>query len=148
MEIERKFLVRALPDLSEVPFSDLSQAYIFEAPAIRVRKDGDAYELTVKGPGHIAHAELNLPLTEEAYEKLLKKTEGIPVTKRRYRIPYGAYTIELDVFSGAHEGLVIAEVEFPSLAEAEAFAPPSWFGADVSLDPRYKNSYLALHTDT
>ena len=51
--------------------------------------------------------------------------------------------IELDVFHGRLEGLVYAEVEFPSLAAAESFKKPEWFGRDVSADSRYRNGYLS-----
>ena len=65
------------------------------------------------------------------------------VMKTRCRIPLGNYTAELDIFHGAHEGLLLVEVEFPSVEAANAFVPPAWFGDDVSGDPRYRNSYLA-----
>ena len=52
--------------------------------------------------------------------------------------------IELDVFSGAHDGLVLAEVEFESTEALEAFEPPEWFGPEVTDDGRYTNAGLAL----
>lgn len=39
---------------------------------------------------------------------------------------YAHLTIELDVFSGVYDGLILAEVEFPTVEEAEAFVPPEW----------------------
>ena len=65
-------------------------------------------------------------------------------TKKRYLIPYDKYTIELDVFENEYQGLIIAEVEFKSMEEADAFAPPEWFGEDVSKDKNYTNAHLAL----
>lgn len=41
-------------------------------------------------------------------------------------------TIELDVFEGHYDGLILAEVEFASEEEAKAFNPPAWFGEDVT----------------
>ncbi len=52
--------------------------------------------------------------------------------------------IELDVFSGAHDGLVLAEVEFESSATLHAYEAPEWFGAEVTEDSRYNNAALAL----
>ena len=52
-------------------------------------------------------------------------------------------TAELDIFHGMHNGLILVEVEFPSVEVADAFVAPAWFGEDVSADPRYRNSYLA-----
>ena len=145
MEIERKFLIKSLPgDLSEYYSTLIEQAYLCGRPVIRVRRDGDQYYMTYKGGGLIAREEYNLPLTEDAYEHLLAKADGRIITKRRYRIPFGTYTIELDVFSGAYEGLILAEVEFESLADARQFIPPDWFAEDVSENPLYHNSVMAL----
>ncbi|MBQ6551286.1 MAG: CYTH domain-containing protein [Lachnospiraceae bacterium] len=145
MEIERKFLVNKLPeDLESYPSALIEQGYLSGSPVVRVRQDGDSYYLTYKGAGLVAREEYNLPLTAVSYAHLLKKADGRIITKRRYRIPYLRYVIELDVFSGDFDGLVIAEVEFESLEDADAFTPPDWFGEDVSRDLRYHNSVMAL----
>jgi adenylate cyclase len=39
----------------------------------------------------------------------------------------------------------VAEVEFSSASESRRFAPPPWFGAEVTEDEHYKNANLALH---
>ena len=84
---------------------------------------------------------------EQAYKHLLEKADGIVLTKDRYRIPmtgtYAHLTIELDVFSGVYSGLVLAEVEFPTVEEAEAFVPPEWFTEDVTMSGEYQNSRLS-----
>ena len=77
---------------------------------------------------------------------LLAKADGRILTKRRYEIPIEgtALTIELDIFSGVYEGLILAEVEFPTEEEALAFVPPSWFGREVTYSGEYQNSVLAM----
>ena len=40
------------------------------------------------------------------------------IEKTRYRIRYGSYTIELDVFHGKHEGIEISLHSFPQQAGA------------------------------
>jgi len=35
------------------------------------------------------------------------------------------------------------EVEFDSEPDARLFVPPSWFGQEVTGDPRYQNAALA-----
>jgi CYTH domain-containing protein len=40
--------------------------------------------------------------------------------------------IELNVFRGNLEGLVLAEVEFPSREKSEEFESPDWFGEEVT----------------
>ena len=51
--------------------------------------------------------------------------------------------IELDVFKAPYEGLLLAEVEFPSEEAAKAYEPPKWFGEDVTYQTRYHNSTLS-----
>lgn len=144
MEIERKFTVKQLPeDLERYPQKRIEQGYLCTDPVVRVRCKGDEYWLTCKGKGFLVREEFELPLTKEAYEGLLAKTEGIVIRKMRYHIPWEGYTIELDVFDPPHAPLVIAEVEFPSVDQAENFAPPDWFDLDVTNDPAYSNSNLS-----
>ena len=143
VEIERKFKVNEMPDLSQYKFKELTQGYLNRNPVVRVRKEDDEYYLTYKGKGLLEHEEYNLPLNKESFDNLIKKLDGKIITKKRYLIPYDKYTIELDIFEGDLSGLVIAEVEFESKEEAMAFNAPSWFGEDVTNDPSYSNSKLS-----
>ena len=54
--------------------------------------------------------------------------------------------IELDIFAAPFDGLIIAEVEFPSVEAAHAFVAPAWFDEDVTNDPAYHNSNLSRRT--
>lgn len=143
MEIERKFTIKELPDLSNYSFHIMEQGYLNTDPVVRVRKEDDNYYLTYKGKGLLAREEYNLPLNEEAYCHLVEKSDGIIIRKKRYLIPYEKYTIELDIFKEPYENLIIAEVEFESEEEAVRFQPPAWFEEDVTLDRRYHNSNLS-----
>ncbi len=143
MEIERKFTVTALPDLKEYKFLKIQQAYLCTEPVVRIRREGEKYYMTYKGKGFLEREEYNLPLTRTAYEHLLEKADGNVITKNRYLIPYDSHTIELDIFEGVFQGLIIAEVEFSSRSEASLFAPPEWFNEDVTYKPEYHNSYLS-----
>ena len=142
MEIERKFKVRSLPKLSEYKYHEIEQAYINDSPVIRVRKEDDTYYMTYKGSGMLKREEYNLPLNKESYDNLSGFTKHRIISKRRYLIPYEGHTIELDVFLGELEGLIIAEVEFDSVEEAGEFISPDWFGEDVTYDKNYHNSNL------
>ena len=151
MEIEKKFLIQSLKDvpgdISDYDYHDLEQGYLSTAPVVRVRKEDDTYYLTYKGSGMLVREEYNLPLTKESYEHLVQKADGIVIKKRRYLIPLdGGLTCELDVFCGKYEGLLLAEVEFSSEEEANAFVPPAWFGSDVTFDSRYHNSNMSKAT--
>ncbi len=148
MEIERKFLIPQLPeDLESYPHTRIWQGYLCARPTLRIRKEisgeTEEYTLTYKGKGMMAREETNLPLSRHGFLHLVGKIDGVPIEKTRYRIPLDAYVIELDIFEGHHEGIWMAEVEFPTLEEAEAFTAPDWFGPEVTNDHRYHNVWLA-----
>lgn len=150
MEIERKYLIEDLPaGYKGYPSRHIQQAYLCTNPVVRIRKEDETCYLTYKGKGLLAREEYNLPLNDAAYAHLLEKADGIVLTKRRYLIPLGhreGLTIELDVFEGVYEGLVLAEVEFPTEEEALKFTPPEWFGRDVTFSGEYQNSKLSQGT--
>ena len=158
MEIERKYLVRSLPDnLEQYEHIEIEQAYLCTSPTLRIRRMGDAYILTVKerlraGSTAIHNREEEFALSAQSYQQLLSKCDSGRVSKTRYRIDlrqqtgdgsYVGLTAELDIFHGRHDGLLLVEVEFPNTDTANAFVPPEWFGEDVSSDPCYRNSFLA-----
>ncbi len=145
MEIERKFIPRWLPqNLDQYAYHDIEQGYLCTDPTIRIRKMDHTYFLTCKSAGMMAHTEYEIPLSQESYEHLRKKTDGILITKRRYLLPLDdTHTIELDIFHGSLEGITLAEVEFASIEEADSFTPPDWFGEDVTYDSRYHNSEMS-----
>ena len=127
MEIERKFLISSLPDdLESYPFHLIEQGYLNTDPVVRVRRQDNEFYLTYKGKGFLAREEYNLPLNREAYEHLITKADGNIICKKRYLIPIkdSDLTIELDVFEGAFAPLILAEVEFTSVEEAESLHPP------------------------
>ena len=145
MEIERKFLIRQLPEhLEQYPCRHIEQGYLCTNPVVRIRKQDDAYFLTYKSGGLMAREEYNLPLTKESYEHLKEKIDGRLITKKRYVIPLkDSLFIELDIFSGDLAPLMLAEVEFPDEETANHFTPPKWFGEDVTFSSSYHNSTLS-----
>ena len=159
MEIERKFTVKKLPDdLEKYICHIIEQAYLNTDPVVRVRRQDDEYYMTYKGKGLLAREEYNLPLNEVSYYHLRDKADGNVISKKRYVIPItnptftSDYTenidqlslcVELDIFDAPFAPLVIAEVEFPSEAAANAFLPLDWFDQDVTHDPAYHNSNLS-----
>lgn len=60
MEIERKYLIRELPEnLETYAYHDIEQAYLCTAPVVRIRRQDDRYILTYKSSGMMAHEEYN-----------------------------------------------------------------------------------------
>ena len=153
MEIEKKFTISKLPEqLEQYPCIHIEQGYLCTGPVVRIRKANDSYILTYKNKTGIdedaiqtkVHNEVELPLTEEAYQHLRSKVDGKIIEKRRYVIPLeDGLKAELDVFGGYLEGLVFAEVEFSDIEQATSFQKPEWFAEDVSRDYRYSNTYLS-----
>ena len=147
-EIERKWLIRELPEgIEGFPHKEYVQGYLCTEPTVRVRREGDEYVLTYKGAGLLKREEYNLPLTEASFRHLITKCDGRLIHKTRYFIPVKdkeGLMIELDIYKEELSGLMTAEIEFPSEAEAMAFEAPDWFSEDVSLRPEYKNSALAM----
>jgi adenylate cyclase len=148
MEIERKFLVPEPPDgIDSQRSGRIEQGYLAigkSGEQVRLRRVGDELSLTVKrGRGEV-RTEEEVGLREDQFEHLWPLTEGRRVVKTRHWIPAGDRTIELDVYEGSLDGLLTAEVEFPSEAESHAFEPPPWFGEEVTDDDRYKNESLAV----
>jgi adenylate cyclase len=149
IEIERKFLVPEPPaDLSRWPATAIDQGYLAigaDGTEVRVRRrDGAAAVLTIKSSGGRSRVEEELHLEPDRFERLWPLTEGRRIEKTRYEIPAGHdLVIELDVYAGGLDGLVVAEVEFDSDEAADAFDPPPWFGPEVTEDARYKNQRLA-----
>jgi adenylate cyclase len=149
VEIERKFVVAELPaELGDHPGQRIEQGYLAIAPdgvEVRVRRRAGQATLTVKsGPGHV-RTEEELALDDRRFESLWALTDGRRISKARHEIPLAdGLTAELDVYDGAHDGLLTVEIEFPSLEASEAFAPPPWVGAEVTGDARYANQSLAL----
>ncbi len=147
MEIERKFLIKKLPEnIDKYDFHLIEQAYLTTDPVIRVRKEDDSYYMTYKGSGLLSREEYNLPLTKEAYKTLASKADGNVISKKRVLIPYEKYTIELDIFEAPFAPLILAEVEFESIEEAKAFKGPEWFSEDVTNDTNYHNSTMSRMT--
>ena len=147
MEIERKFLI----DMERLPFRPedfpcrhIEQGYLCTAPVVRIRRDNEEYFLTYKSKGLMVRVEYNFPLTKEAYEHLIPKTDGRLLRKKRYVIPLeNDLSLELDVFEGSLAPLVLAEIEFPDEKTALSYEAPDWLGEDVTYSARYHNSTLS-----
>jgi CYTH domain-containing protein len=148
-EIERKFLVREIPNALETyPAVEILQGYLAvsdDGTEVRLRNIGRAYILTVKSGKGIRRQEREIKLSREQFERLWPMTEGRRVEKKRFTIAKSDSAIELDIYHGTLEGFKTAEVEFKTQDEADSFKPPSWLEKDVTLDERYKNKSLALH---
>ena len=149
VEIERKFLVA---DLSAhavwraAPSVAYRQGYLNrdKLRTVRVRVAGAEAFLTIKGANVGAtRAEFEYPIPLAEAQALLLLCDGPLIEKTRHVLQHVGTTWEVDVFAGDNAGLVVAEVELQT--EAQAFERPAWLGAEVTHDARYFNSNLATH---
>ncbi|MBA2240995.1 MAG: adenylate cyclase [Solirubrobacterales bacterium] len=146
-EIERKFRLAAAPAwLDDHDCEPIEQGYLVsegERVEVRLRRSGGRASLTVKSLGGLNRAEVVLDLEPSQVETLWPLTEGRRITKRRHRVSGERLPVEVDVYAGGLEGLVVAEVEFGSEAEANRFEPAGWLGREVTGDERFANRKLA-----
>lgn len=147
MEIERKFWIDGFPEDCGYPLlvhKRTEQGYLACEPIeVRIRRAEDCtaggctYILTIKSEGELARHEVETALTEAQYEEL-KSLLGRPMIRkdyRAYRLPDG-YTLECSVVD---DGVFsYAEVEFPSLEEAEAWQPLPCLGRETTYEKGFK----------
>ncbi len=148
IEIERKFLVPMLPNMKGIFGKDILQGYLSTSNSNmekRVRKKGNKFYFTEKFGKGLKRKEQEREISEFEFNAQYALTQGRRVEKTRYEIPFKEKIIELDVYSGNLEGLIVAEIEFDSINESKDFLIPEWFGREVTSDERYKNKNLALY---
>ena len=143
-EIERKFLIHPHLWQPSTPGMRLRQGYICGTPdrTVRVRVAGPVGWITIKGPIRgISRLEFEYEIPGADANALIETLCAHVVDKTRYREVVGAHTWDVDVFHGANEGLIVAEVELTH--ESEAPELPTWIATEVTDDRRYANSRLA-----
>ena len=147
VEIERKFLVTNRDFISESSENfRIVQGYLNSNPerTVRVRIKGDKGFLTIKGKGNdsgMSRFEWEKEIAIDEAQSLLKLCESGVIEKTRYEVMSGKHTIEIDVFHGENDGLVMAEIELED--ENESILKPNWLGEEVTNDQRYYNAYLS-----
>jgi len=147
IEIERKFLLKGDFYPFAIKKEKIMQGYLCTTPGrtVRVRTKDESAFVTIKGPSGkngFSHAEFEYAIPYADAVEIMKLCLSL-IEKERYLVPNGKHTFEVDVFHGANEGLIIAELELSS--EDEPFDRPDWLGEEVTGDARYYNSYLSEH---
>lgn len=169
MEIERKWLLKRLPDAPCREKSTSYQAYVSVKPVVRIREQGVPsggaagtgldYRMTVKGKGGIAREEIEFPITAEQYRDILRAIGGPPPIRKDDYYYDLADCCDVSVLADPTEGLRVdivdpgtpdsflyAEVEFKTEEAARAFSFPfpECEAVDVSEDHTWKmNNYWA-----
>jgi CYTH domain-containing protein len=149
LEIERKYLLRELPPAAREGESlEIQQGYLPGTRLVErlreVRNNGAvAWFRTVKSGTGLSRLELEEETTRDVFESVWPLTAGRRLLKRRWRVPAGGLTWEIDQF--LDRDLILAEVELPSTDTP--VEPPDWLAPyivrDVTLEPEYANVRLA-----
>jgi adenylate cyclase len=155
VETERKFIIANIPS-GLTCWQDIKQCYLQAAPqrSVRVRMACDQHGqksafITIKGQaqaGRFSRLEFEYPIPPEDAESLMALCDHPPIQKRRYYYAFANRTWELDEFSGANTGLLIAEIELES--ESDTCTLPPIIRQEVTGDARYFNVNLAYNPYT
>tara|TARA_B100002003_G_scaffold127750_1_gene118115 strand:- start:143 stop:664 length:522 start_codon:yes stop_codon:yes gene_type:complete len=138
-EIERTYLAKKIPNgLKDCESREIIDIYIpksVEHPVIRIRKNGDKYEITKKTPindhDKSVQKEDSIVLTESEFNGLIG-AEGKRVRKIRYYYPFEGRTAEIDVFQDELKGLILVDVEFENVNDKDSFGMPEFCLVDVT----------------
>lgn len=147
-EIERRWLVKIPPNIEEFPCESIEQDYLSPESGFqgRIRRLDDRFIYTEKArTGNSAvRIENEREISEEEYLSLKKHTILNTIKKRRYLIPSGELTFELDVFENTVEsGIGILEAELSS--ESDSLCIPGFIEViqEVTYDEYYTNRNFA-----
>lgn len=149
IEIERRFLVVDPPVLEPSGGTLIEQGYLAFGEGgseVRVRRAGERHLLTVKRGLGLTRVETEIEITPVQFETLWPETVDRRLLKRRHTVTTALGSLELDVYGGALQGLIVAEVEFSSVEASQAYTPPVWCIREVTDDPRFRNRAVALLT--
>jgi CYTH domain-containing protein len=146
IERERRFLLDQFPsDVNPVGVRRIRDRYI-DGTTLRLREQSEddgptMFKLTQKLPGPRTGAQQGLIttmyLTEEEF-RVFAPLSARRLRKTRYSLP----PFGIDVFEGELEGLILAEAEFDSAADADALSPPAFMSQEVSADSRFTGGQL------
>ncbi len=155
-EIERKYLIAypdegALAALPQARMCEIVQTYLLsEKGELRVRKWTENGTVTYistykeKTKGTLRRLEEEQNISEEEYNTLLESADPSmnPLHKRRYTIPYGAHTAEIDIYPFFTDRAIL-EIELPSEDTPVSLPPFVTIIREVTGEVEYKNPVLA-----
>lgn len=152
VEIERKFLLKNADWRQHVLRShEIRQAYLVDSisenskASVRIRIEDQCANINIKS--------IHLGIRRDEYEYTIPLDDATAlintlchhpvIEKQRHIVQVEGHLWEIDEFSGANQGLIVAEIELASIDEI--FYVPHWLGEEVSDDSRYYNISLLTH---
>jgi adenylate cyclase len=129
-EIERKWIVKELPNVSGQTPLQYERYFLFNADGIEVRiqRKGDKYEFERKvEASELTRTGQKFEISEAEYSLFQELSIGEII-----RESYIVNNVSVKVYKGKHKGLIRAEIEFESEEEATTFEPLDWFGEEIT----------------
>ena len=142
-EIERKYLLRALPPLPTAQTIRIEQGYLpGEKILERVRRstsaEGVFYHRTIKFGRGVSRIEVEEACDEALFFALWSLTERKRIRKNRHQVQESDLVWEIDEF--LDRALVLAEVELASEAQLVVF--PAWLAPYVEREVTHEDAYV------
>lgn len=151
VERERRWLCSDIPMDLVIEVEDIVDLYV-AGTQLRLREatpwDGGPVMRRLGRKGDVnATTRLLTSLYLSADEfALFTDLPGMRLTKTRHRLRADdGIVLSIDQFSGALQGLILAEAEFEDDAALAAFPSPDFAVQEVTHDPRYGGGQLAMH---
>lgn len=151
MEIERKFLLKQLPNLPIQTEMDVYQGYLSFDPEVRIRarewrsapfQGKQDYFLTIKGKGDLVREELERTMDAAFFQEASKLVIGPIIHKHYFRYHYDGYVLECSVVDeGTPTSFIYGEVEFDDVESAQQFVWPFPDAQEITYNPQYKMAH-------
>lgn len=141
MEIERKFLVKNIPDLSNITPIRYERYYLKRGDGIeeRIQKKGEIFEYEIKKEVSKLERTANKKIiTEEEFDKL-KQNSSESILRDSYKL---SNNLSIKIYHGRFEGLIRAEIEFETVELAKVYQSESWMGDEITDSPLGRDSKL------
>lgn len=132
-EIERKFLIKKVPDINNFKSVLYERYYIYRDDVIelRIQKKGEKYEIERKKIiNGLKAIKTKISISKSEFEKL-KKLGAKVIIKESYFFDNNP-SMSIKIYHGQHKGLNKVEVEFDSEKSAKNFSIPDWFGEEIT----------------
>lgn len=150
IELELTYLAKALPaNLKDCQSKKIIDLYVDNGTDhfdLRIRRNGDKFELTRKTPVDDGDAskqtETTIDLNQTEFESF-SNTKSKRIEKTRYYLEHEGHIAEFDLFESELDGLVLVDFEFETEAEKDSFEMPEFCLEDITQETFIAGGFLA-----
>ncbi len=148
-EIERKFFVNELPDLSKLEPLHYERYYLENSNGkeVRISKVNETYIYEEKlGISKLERTTSKKEISEIEFNKLKQQQASEGLIRDSYQLSNNP-DISIKIYNGRFNGLIRAEVEFNSEEDAVSFVPLEWMGEEMTDLPIARDGKLIELTE-